>query len=96
MYRLWSLAKAYKTRPSELLGVDDRLAAFHLDYQVWNFGSSLDAALQEAVEPKKQGKKSKDLTAPQKRLALSNVLEKWLGIAVKKYRDPHLGMGKKQ
>lgn len=94
MYRLWKLATAYKTRPSTLLGVDG-VPAFHLDYQVWNFGTSLDAALQEAVEPKKQGKKSKALTTPQKRHALATVLEKWLGVSgIKRYRDPALGFKK--
>lgn len=97
MWRLWNLAKAYRTRPSELLGVGDGLAAYHLDSAVQTFGSELDEALRQAVEPQKQGrKKAKPLTPAQQHHRTMDVLERWLGITgLKKYRDPALGRGKR-
>lgn len=90
MWRVWNLAKAYHTRPSELLGVHDGLAAFHLDAAIWSFGSELDAALDEAVNPPQKGRsKVKPLSPAQQHLRTMAVLEKWLGVTgLKKYRDP--------
>lgn len=97
MWRIWKLAKAYSARPSELLGVTgDGLAAYHLDAAVWTFGSELDQALEEAVQPEKHGRKTKPLTPAQQRHRITEVLEKWLGIqGLKKYRDPAAGMRKR-
>lgn len=96
MWRLWRLARAYHTRPSDLVGIDDGLAAFHFDNAVWMFGSELDEALRQATEPRKQGKKLKPLTEAQKHHAVSTVLEKWLGITgIKNFRDPAAGLGKR-
>lgn len=97
MWRLWKMAGAYSTRPSELVGLaDDGLAAFHFDSAVWQFGVELDAALDDAVKPHKQGKKVKELTPAQQRDAISRVMEKWLGVkGIRKFRDPAAQLGKR-
>lgn len=76
--------------------VDDGLAAYHLDFAIWTFGTELDAAIQQAVEPKKQGSKTKPLSPAQQHHKTMDVLQKWLGVTgLKKYRDPALGLGKR-
>lgn len=97
MWRLWTLSKAYGARPSDLLGIgDDGLAAFHIDSAVHTFGTELDEALRQAVEPQKQGRKVKPLSPAQQHARTMEVLERWLGISgLKKYRDPLAGRGKR-
>lgn len=90
MWKIWNLAKTYNARPSELLGItDDGLAAYHLDECIWMFGRELDNALEKALQPERQGRKTKPLTPAQQHLRTMDVLEKWLGIkGLKQYRDP--------
>lgn len=96
MWRLWKVAKTYRTRPSDLLGVDDKLAAYHFDVAVWTFGTELDEAIRQATEPQKQGRKTKALSPSQIYTKTMGVLEKWLGVeGLKKFRDPATGLGKR-
>ncbi len=93
---MWNLSKTYGARPSELLGVDDQLAALHLDAAVWRFGTELEEALNQEMNPPRQGKRSKPLTPAQQHVRAMDVLEKWLGVSgLKKYKDPALGTGKR-
>ena len=95
MWRLWNLSKTFGTRPSELMGIsDDGLTAYHLDSAVWAFGTELDAALKQAVDPPRKGKNSKPPSPAQQHQNAMRVLEKWLGVkGLVRYRDPAIGTG---
>ena len=43
------MAKAFRARPSELLGVEDDFDAFRLDRAVYRFGTHVDAALDKVT-----------------------------------------------
>lgn len=97
MWKLWKIATAYHVRPSDLIGLtDDGLAAYHFDSAVWTFGTEVDEALRQAVEPRKTGRKTKPLSEAQQRHAVATVLEKWLGVTgLKRYKDPATQVGKR-
>lgn len=85
---MWNLAKAYQSRPSDLLGLPDKVAAYHLDRAVMHFGTQLDEALEKATE---QGKRKKPLSAAMRNQKIQETLNRWLGTKEKKrYRDPML------
>lgn len=79
------MAKAYRTRPSEILCIEDPFAAFCLDRAVHDFGSALEAALSDV-----EGKTKKEIEVKSDR-----VLRKWLDMPLQ-YRDPvtsgHVGL----
>lgn len=53
---MWQLAKAYSSRPSELLALGDPLAAYYLDRAVAKFGMTVDAELDRAEADAKNRK----------------------------------------
>lgn len=71
MYLTWSQAKTYSCRPSELLGIEDRLAAYYLDRAVALFGSRVDRELEEARQNAKNPQRAQ--------LATNSVMQRWLG-----------------
>lgn len=71
------MAKTYKTRPSEFIGLDDTFAAFCLDRAVYDYGSAVEAALGEV-----EGKNKKEIEVKSER-----VLRKWLDMPAQ-YRNP--------
>jgi hypothetical protein len=73
----WQLAKAYSERPSVMLQIEDRYAAFCVDGAVAHFGLQLEAELDGVNEKNPK-------TAKRKR---QRIMEKWLGIP-RKYRNP--------
>jgi hypothetical protein len=86
LWETWHLAKIYKTRPSELLGVHDELAAFYLDRAVATFGSLVENEMHSAGE----GKKEK-----QAEMARNLVLVKWIPELLKgKFREPMATKGR--
>lgn len=50
MWSLWRTAKETSSRPSDLLCVEDRLAAYQLDAAVVTFGTIVENLLQETVK----------------------------------------------
>ena len=82
LWEAWRLAKAYMTRPSEIYGVRDEVAAYSFDKAVYMFGSNLDAELQKAGREAKS-----DAQANGRR---QRVLAKWLGTKAQ-YKDPSAG-----
>lgn len=50
MWTLWRTAKETSSRPSDLLCVEDRLAAYQLDAAVVTFGTIIENLLQETVK----------------------------------------------
>lgn len=41
-WRLWNLSKAYRARPSEMLGLENTWDSFCLDSAIWVFGSHIE------------------------------------------------------
>lgn len=80
------MAKTYKTRPSELLDLEDPHDAFRLDRAVWFFGSSLSAELQSV-----KGKTDREIERRQDR-----ILQKWIPqtTAAKKFKEPPVRKGR--
>lgn len=68
MWQLWQMSKAYSSRPSELLGIEDPFDAYKLDRAVWHFGTELSAELNKV-----EGKTDKDIRRKQER-----ILKKWI------------------
>lgn len=52
MWELWQKAKEFKNLPSEVLGIDDSIAAWMLDNAVLWFGHTIENLLSERVEVK--------------------------------------------
>jgi hypothetical protein len=77
LWDLYNKAKAYSTRPSVMLGIEDPYVAYCLDSAVFTFGQALKAEL-EGIE----GKNKNEIKRKQDR-----VLQKWLDIP-KQYRNP--------
>lgn len=82
MWEAWRLAKAYRTRPSDLYGVTDELAAWCFNRAVWHFGSALESELQAAVDKAKNENQAS--------FRQQQVLSDW-GIGELKFRDPAAG-----
>ena len=79
LWEAWTLAKAYRKRPSEIYFIRDEIAAWCFDRAVHHFGSGLEYALNEA------GAKAKNERAAHR--ARQQVLNQWLGIKPK-FRSP--------
>lgn len=77
MWALYNQAKAWATRPSDLLAVGDRWLAFCLDNAVYTFGSALEMELKGT-----EGKNKKEIQNKQQR-----TLDKWLDMPLK-FRSP--------
>jgi hypothetical protein len=76
------MAKQWRCRPSEYLGVTDPLAAFYFDRAIGIFGNRLEQELEKA----EQSGKSKT----QKSLRRTMILNKWLGPTTAKFAEPKL------
>jgi hypothetical protein len=77
VWALYLTAKTFTVRPSELLDVSDRYAAYCLDTAVGEFGRTLEAELKK-IEAKTQ----KEAEVKSDRL-----IRKWLGLPMQ-FRDP--------
>lgn len=77
LWDLYRMSKDYRTRPSELVDLDDPFAAFCLDRAVHDFGTAVENALSDV-----EGKTKKEIQVKSDR-----VLRKWLDMPLK-YRDP--------
>jgi hypothetical protein len=83
-WRVWNLARAYRTTPSDFLNIDDPIAATYLDQAIATYGMRVENAITEAVG---------DKTGPQAKMASDMTLALWLGEEGKpqqaqKFRDP--------
>lgn len=85
MWEAWQLANQWGTRPSELYGIREELAAHNFDRAVMYFGTNVEAEMHAAAE---KGKTSK--AARQK---AQQVLNKWLVEPgeTPRFRDPAAG-----
>ena len=68
LWLLYNQSKSFKCRPSDILFVEDELAAYSLNNAVWVFGTALEAALNAVhdKDPKREQAKRQ------------RVLEKWI------------------
>jgi hypothetical protein len=64
------MANQWKTKPSELLNVDDPLAAYYLNRAVFYFGQAYEADIEDAVEQAK--------TKASAERAANTVRDRWL------------------
>lgn len=85
MWELFGLAKATGRAPSEVLGITDEVAAFHLDRAVTYFGNTVENAIHEAVND------AKNKTEALRKSTMT--LNKYLGI--QRFRDPASGGAKR-
>lgn len=76
LWRVWTVSKQYRRRPSELLNVTNDFDAFCLDEAVMTFGTSIDGDVQEAADNTKG-------SDAMKRGAAENTLRKHLGLPLK-------------
>src|SRR6478752_79953 len=85
LWAAWQQSKAYRVRPSELMGITAQPLAFYLDRAVFTFGTALDAELDKAGETKGKSKKS----AAQVQMAKQLVLNRWLDATdQQRFADP--------
>lgn len=91
MWHLWKRSQAYRCRPSELLGLEDRLMAYYLDRGVWYFGSNVESQVETAGENAGAGVKNAKNRAALINGARARTLDKLLGgntTAATKFKDP--------
>jgi hypothetical protein len=77
MWTLWQTAKAFGTRPSELLALGDQFAAYCIDNAVAEWGMAVEAQLNKV-----EGKTDKERMVKAER-----TLRKWLDMP-EQYRSP--------
>jgi hypothetical protein len=77
VWRIHLASKEYNCRPSDLLAIEDRYAAYCLDTAVAEFGRALENEL-SAVK----GKTDKEIAVKSKR-----IINRWLDLPMQ-YRDP--------
>lgn len=77
LWGLYQTAKSFMVRPSELLNVQDRYAAYCLDNACGEFGRSLENELSNI-----EGKNKKEIAVKSDR-----VMRRWLDLPAR-YRDP--------
>lgn len=53
MWRLWRLAKEYRTTPSDILSVSEPIRAFLLNRGIWYFGSKIESEMEERAQHSK-------------------------------------------
>jgi hypothetical protein len=86
LWEAWQLANQWGTRPSELYGITEALAAHNFDRAVMYFGSHVEAEMHEAAEKAKTNKAAKQKA--------QQVLNRWLaeeGDGIPRFRDPAAG-----
>lgn len=81
------MAQAFRSRPSELLGVSGSFRAFSVDRAVWTFGTAVEGAMDDAE--KVLGNKAKPAMITQAR---QRVWDQFMGINAAevpgRFRDP--------
>jgi hypothetical protein len=70
LFEVWTSAKQWGIRPSELLHISDEVAAYHLDRAVLLFGTSLEDDIE------RETRDAKDQKAAEAKARL--VLQRWL------------------
>lgn len=88
----WQQARAWRCRPSDLLFIEDHVAAYCLNRAVYTYGSALEEALDNStigIENDKTGAKAEN--------ARKRVLTRWIPEAssavTPTYRDPGADSG---
>lgn len=85
LWAVWQQSKTYKTKPSELMHIEDEVTAYYLDRAVFTFGTALEAELDKAGQTKGKQKKSQT----QVQMAKQMVLNRWLSDpGEQKFADP--------
>lgn len=82
MWEIYQQAEKWSKLPSEILFIEEWFDARSVNQAVWHFGTSLEAALNQAG--------SKEKTEKGKQARREAVLMQWLstGKTAKRYRDP--------
>lgn len=80
LWNLFNTAKTFQARPSDLLAIDDTLAAYCLDSACAEFGNALQGEL-NGIE----GKNSKEVEMKSNRM-----IRRWLDLPLE-FRDPANG-----
>lgn len=84
LLNVWRMSKAMHCRPSAVIRVEDSwgsFAAYCFDSAVVHWGTSFDAALQEAASNAK--------TAQAAEHAQGRVLRRWVDLGTAAYADPN-------
>jgi hypothetical protein len=71
---LWQQSKDYRSRPSQLMGIDEQPLAYFIDRAVWAFGSRVEAEVRKV--------QAGDKSERQKEMAGRMVMNRWLGGAL--------------
>jgi hypothetical protein len=87
---MWKRSQAFHCRPSELLGLEDKLIAYFFDRGIWFFGSHVESEVDKAGEGAARGVKSKGNREALVNGARQRALDKLLDgkTAKSKFRDP--------
>ncbi len=84
LWQAWNLAKTWSTRPSEIYGIKDAVAAYYFDQAVTLFGQSLENAIHNATKDAKN-----DNEAERK---ANLVMDRWVrqkeNAGPQRYKDP--------
>lgn len=81
LWETWNLSQKFKRLPSEILRIDDELAAYCLDRAILLFASHVQKAIDAATKDKKEN---------QIEAAAWNALAPWIG-AEQKFAAPTMG-----
>lgn len=81
---MWNLSQALRTRPSDILGLSDKIQCYYFDKAVWIFGTEVEADIERS-----SAKAKTDRGREQKRI---QVLRKWIPefSEQRKFKDPAL------
>lgn len=81
LWEVWNLSQTYQKLPSEILHVQDEIAAYCLDRAVRFFANHVQRAIDAATEGK---------SGAAAQVAAENALAPWIGTE-QKFRDPMPG-----
>lgn len=92
MWQLWKRSQAFRTRPSELIGLEDPLIAYFLDRGTWFLGTyvedRVDAAGRNAVKGVKNKKNAEALQNGARLRTLDKLLGGGDSSVQRKFKDP--------
>lgn len=92
MWHLWKRSQAYRCRPSELMGLEDKLMSYYLDRGIWYFGShveyQVDAAGDNAARGVKNDKNRQALINGARLRTLDKLLSDGKPSGTRQFKDP--------
>lgn len=83
------MASKFRVRPSEFLGMENKLEAYYLDKAVYHFGTAFDADIEEASKSTGKTPDKPDMTKMKRERRVAKWLDDGTGpTPQQRFRDP--------